>query len=81
MAILKALLPRVDYMWNTHPICACVLVDRATVKAGTQEHGTEHGTERGTEIRCKVHHDERACMHCEGAHGYRHDCQVYSLAV
>ena len=35
------------------------------MKAGTQERGTE----RGTEIRCKVRHDERACAHCEGAHG------------
>ena len=45
------------------------------------EHRTKHGTEHGTEIRCKVHHDERACVLCEGAHGYRHKPQGYSLAV
>ena len=45
----------------------------ATVKARMQERGSErgmecrtkHGTEHGTEIRCKVHHDERARVHCE----------------
>ena len=43
------------------------------MKAGTQECGTE--------IRCKGHHDELPCTHCDGTHGYRHNHQVYSLVV
>ena len=53
-----------------------ILVGKA-VKAGTQERGTE----RGAEVRCKVRLDERSCAHCEGAHGYSRDRQVYLLAV
>ena len=69
MATLETLHPNVDCMWNTHPICTCVLVHRATVKDRMQERGMESGMKCGKEIRCKVHH------------GCRHDRQVYSLAV
>ena len=61
-----------------------------TVKAGTQECGTECGTE----IRCKVRRKKGtkcATMNVHahivkahiviGAHSYRRDRQVYSLAV
>ena len=60
---------------TVHFISCAYTAQRATVKAGTQEHGTEHGME----VRCKVHHDERACAHCEGAHAYRRNRQVYQL--
>ena len=61
----------------------CSTLFWATVKAGTQERGME----RRMEVRCKVpwkqevRHDERACAHCEGAHGYRRNRQVYPLAA